>query len=153
MPLRIKISNLNKRRINQKAIKKTAIFILQSFKKDDALVDITFVSNRKIRTLNKKYMRRNESTDVLSFLLEEKKLIGDIYISTDMAYNNAKRFKTGFAEEVHRYVIHGLLHFLGFRDRTIKEKNKIRKLEDKFLQHSFVIPAPAFAEINSGGNP
>lgn len=143
MPLRIKINNLNKkRRLNQKAIKKTASFLLRSFKRRNALVDITFVSDRKIKILNKKYMARRGPTDVLSFLLEEKRLprrtslIGDIYISSDTAYGNARRFKTSFLEEILLYTIHGLLHLVGFDDKTVKEKKRIRKLEEKFLWRS-----------------
>jgi probable rRNA maturation factor len=139
--LRIKINNLNKkRRINRKAVKKTASFVLRSFKKHSALVDITFVSNKKIKALNKKYMDRIGPTDVLSFLLEEKALprrnsfIGDIYISSDMAHRNAKRFKTSFVREVLLYTIHGVLHLMGFGDKTVKEKKRIRKLEEKFLK-------------------
>lgn len=141
MPLRVRIGNLNKKRkINQKAIKKIAVSLLRAFKKKNALIDITFVNNKRIKMLNKKYMRRNTPTDVISFLLEEKlflqrkALIGDIYISSDMAYNNTRRFNTNFQKELRRYVIHGLLHLVGFNDRTLKEKNKIRRLEEKFLK-------------------
>lgn len=141
MPLRIKIKNLNKkRRINEGAIKKTALFVLHSFKRHDALIDITFVSNRRMKILNEKYMARKGTTDVLSFLLEERKiprgrwLIGDIYISSDMAYENAAPFKTSFLKETLLYTIHGVLHVLGFGDRTAKEKSRIRKLENKFLK-------------------
>ena len=141
MPLRIKINNLNKkRRIDQKAIKKTASFVLRSFKRHNALIDITFVSDRKIKILNKKYMARRFPTDVLTFLLEERRrpcrnsLIGDIYISSDTAYRNARRFKTSFFKEILLYTIHGLLHLMGFGDKTVKEKNRIRKLEERFLR-------------------
>ena len=141
MPLRIKINNLNKkRRISQKAIKKTASLVLRSFKRHNALIDITFVSDRKIKILNKKYMARRGPTDVMTFLLEEmwqpcrNSLIGDIYISSDTAYANARRFKTNFSKEILLYTIHGVLHLVGFGDRTVKEKNRIRKLEEKFLK-------------------
>ncbi|UCD55806.1 MAG: rRNA maturation RNase YbeY [Candidatus Omnitrophota bacterium] len=152
MPLKIEINNLNKkRRLNQKVIKKTALFVLRSFKKHNALIDITFVSDRKIKILNKKYMARSGSTDVLTFLLEEiplprrNLLIGDIYISSDRAYENAGRFKTNFSKEILLYTIHGILHLVGFEDRTVNGKNRIRKLEEKFLNRLRfpVQPVPA----------
>lgn len=139
MPLRIRIKNLvKKRKINNPLIKKKALHVLRSFGKKNALVDITFISDRKIKVLNKKYMKRQCPTDVLSFPLkdclpEKSGLIGDIYISSDMAYRNARRFNTGFQKELLLYTVHGVLHLLGFKDRTAKEKNKIRKLENKFL--------------------
>ena len=87
-------------------------------------------------------MNRNRATDVLSFILEEKsisgkkKLIGDVYISSFAARKNASRFKTNFRKEIFLYVIHGTLHLLGFGDKTAKEKNKIQKLEQKFLKQT-----------------
>jgi len=141
MPLKIRISNLNKKRkIDARAPKKAALRVLRDFGKTKALIDITFVDNRKIKALNKKYMGRNRSTDVLSFLLEEgaarrkDRLIGDIYISSDTASENAGRFKTSFDKELFRYVIHGILHLVGFNDKTVKEKNKIKKLEEVYLK-------------------
>jgi len=140
MPLRIRINNLNKkRRLKKSSVKKIATKVLRKFHKKDALVDITFISNKKIKVLNKKYMKRNSSTDVISFSLEEKvssgpkKIIGDIYISSDMAYSNARRFNTDFTKEILLYTVHGMLHALGFGDKTAKEKKRIRKLENKFL--------------------
>lgn len=85
-------------------------------------------------------MARRSPTDVMTFLLEEmwrpcrNSLIGDIYISSDTAYANAMRFKTNFSKEILLYTIHGVLHLVGFGDRTVKEKNRIRKLEEKFLK-------------------
>ena len=142
MSLRIRISNLNKkRRIDPEALKKTALRVLRDFGKNEALIDITIAGNRKIKALNEKYMGRDVPTDVLSFLLEEgairpkaRRLIGDIYISSDTAAQNAKRFRTSSRKELHRYVIHGILHLVGFGDKTVKEKNRIRKLEEKFLK-------------------
>ena len=141
MSLKIRISNLNKkRRIDAPALKKAALRVLRGFGKTEALIDITFVDNRKIKALNRKYMGRNRSTDVLSFLLEEGaarrkgRLIGDIYISSDRAKQNAGRFKTGLGKELFRYVIHGTLHLAGFGDKTVKEKKRIRKLEEKYLK-------------------
>ena len=139
MPLRIRVSNLHKKRkINKNAIKKAALKVFGSFKRRDALIDITFVTNRRIKTLNKKYMHRNTPTDVLSFSLEgpsrNTKILGDVYISSDMAYSNARRFKTSFTKEVLLYTVHGMLHLLGFEDKTVKEKKRIRSLEENFLK-------------------
>jgi len=140
MPLRIRIKNLNKKRgINKRNIKKAVLYVFRKFKKEDALLDITFVTNSRIRALNKRYMGRNKTTDVLSFSLEEKAfsgapaIIGDVYISSDMAGENRKRFKTHLRKELTLYVMHGLLHLLGFGDRPGPEKKKMRKLEEKLM--------------------
>ncbi len=141
MSLKIRISNLNKNtKIDTPAVKKAALRVLRGFGKKEALIDITFVGNVRITALNKKYMGRSGSTDVLSFLLaknegrKKSRLIGDIYISSDAARQNAARFKTGLPAELLRYVVHGTLHLVGFDDKTAKEKIKIKKLEDKYLK-------------------
>lgn len=141
MALKIRINNLNKKRsVARKSIRKGVLSVLRDFKKSEALIDVTFVSDRRIRELNKKYMRKASSTDVLSFLLEDKlfarkgAILGDIYISSDTARRNAKRFKTSYQKEILLYAIHGMLHLLGFGDKTFGEKSKIRKLEKRFLE-------------------
>lgn len=132
MPLRIRINNLGKRRVNGAIIKSAVLRVLKAFRKKNASVDITFISDKRIKTLNKKYLRRDRPTDVIAFSLKEA--IGDIYISSDTAYRNAKRFNTSFEKEILLYVIHGVLHFLDFGDKSISEKNRIRRLENKFLK-------------------
>lgn len=141
MPLKIKINNLNKKRgIGNDIIKKAAFLVLNDYGIREALIDITFLTDSRIKNLNKKYMRKDRPTDVLSFSLnggvskKNQTLIGDIYISSDTAYRNSVKFKTNFREELMRYVIHGVLHLLGFRDSPTAEKIRMRDLEEKFLK-------------------
>lgn len=136
MPLKIRIKNLNKKRkIDRIAVKAAALRVLRGFGKRDCVMDITFVDTRRIKALNKEYMKRKGPTDVLSFSLAGKPApIGDIYISSDEAKYNAKRFDTCFRKEILLYAIHGVLHALGFGDKSAVEKKKIRRLESKFLK-------------------
>ena len=148
MSLKIRINNLNrKRRINHKYVKRAATLVLRERRIKDALIDITFTGNRKIRKLNEKYMGKSGPTDVLAFPLEggrglrekggsrsRKTLVGDIYVSTDMAVINARRFGSGLQKELLLYVIHGILHLLGFGDKKAGEKRRIRKLEERLLK-------------------
>lgn len=139
MALKVKVGNLNKKRkINRPLMRKTAISVLAGLGKKKALIDITFVSDGKIKALNKKYMKRAGATDVISFELKtdspkDAGIVGDVYISSDRAFANAKRFKSGFQKELLLCAIHGVLHLLGFGDKTVKERNRIRKLEEAFL--------------------
>lgn len=140
MPLRVKVTNLNrKRRIGSSGVKKAAILVLKSFRIPRAEIGITFVTDGKIKALNKKYLKRERFTDVISFLLEgggvskNKTLIGDIYISSDRASGNALRFGTSFRRELLLYTIHGALHLLGKGDEGPKEKAEMQRLEKKFL--------------------
>ncbi len=135
MPLEIRIKNLDKRKkIDRIAVKEAVLGVLRGFGKRDCAIDITFVGTRRIKALNKKYMKRRGPTDVLSFSLGGKRLIGDIYISSEAAKSNAKRFNTCFRKEILLYAIHGALHVLGLGDKTAGEKKKIRRLESRFLK-------------------
>ena len=137
MPLKIRIKNLNKKRkIDRIAVKTAVLRVLRGFGKSDCVIGITFVDTKRIKRLNKKYMKKREATDVLSFSLGRRRgeIIGDIYISSDEAKHNAKRFNTCFRKEILLYAIHGVLHTLGFGDKSAVEKKKIRRLESKFLK-------------------
>jgi len=141
VPLKIKINNFAKgTKINSSLIRKTALRVLKSFRKKSVFVEITFVGDRKIRILNRKYMKRNMPTDVLSFVLDESRaygkqaLIGDIYISADTARRNAKLYGNTFKKEILLYVIHGVLHLLGFEDKKRSDRKRIQKLEEKYLK-------------------
>lgn len=140
MPLRIRVSNGNRRRgIDRKGIEKAARLVIASFGKKDALIDITFVTDRGITRLNRSYRGRDRTTDVLAFSLHQRsggrirKLIGDIYISSDTASRNARRFGTDVQKELLRYTIHGVLHLFGVTDATAGEKRKMKRLEERFL--------------------
>ena len=63
----------------------------------------------------------------------DKSLDGEIYISLDRALENSKVFKEPYEKEIIRLVIHGCLHLIGFDDQSLKEKQNMTKMEDKFL--------------------
>jgi rRNA maturation RNase YbeY len=58
---------------------------------------------------------------------------GDVYISIERVVDNAKDFKVSFEEELHRVIIHGILHYSGFKDKTVDEKFQMRYQEDEAL--------------------
>ena len=133
--------NLQKKlQLNLPQITKIAKRILELEGVQSSELSIVFVSSQKIRAYNKKFLNRNHATDVLAFDMSEegrfdkKKsfLIGDIIISTDAAIQNAKAFKTSINYEIVLYVIHGILHLLGFDDHKEEDIKKMRKRE-KFL--------------------
>jgi probable rRNA maturation factor len=86
--------------------------------------------DREIRELNTMYLGRYCPTDVISFDIsrEKKELIADIAVSTDTAARNAKEYHTSPGFEIYLYVIHGLLHILGYDDVTPKRR---KKMEDR----------------------
>jgi rRNA maturation RNase YbeY len=129
--------NIFNESIRKKIPKKRIIFTIERIFKDEkiknATVNIIFVNNEEIKKINKKYLNHNYATDVISFCLEKKPLEGEIYISAEIAKTNAIEFLTNWTEEIVRYVIHGILHLLDYEDFYFFEKEKMRKLEEKYL--------------------
>ncbi len=97
-------------------------------------VSYIFCSDEKILEVNKQYLNHDFYTDIITFDYVEKDIInGDIFISTDRVRENAKNFNVAFEEELHRVIIHGILHLLGQQDHTPKEEKQMRKKENEAL--------------------
>jgi len=125
-------------RLNRPRILKTIKTILRNCKVKDAALAFVFVSRQKISSINKKFLKKTYATDVIAFdyMLKKKRdvLNGDIIISTDAVVKNAKKYKTSSRSELDLYMIHGILHLLGYRDGTEKEIARMRKKEEELLQ-------------------
>ena len=91
--------------------------VLRAERVRDALLSIAFVSADEIMRLNERHLRRRRPTDVIAFGFERagdrEPVIGDIYIASDVARENARRHGVSVREELARLVVHGTLHVLG----------------------------------------
>ena len=94
-----------------------------------------------MKQLNKKFTKRERTTDVLSFGMREDKpeaieypSLGDIYISLDQAKRQADEYDVGFEQEVWRLVAHGLLHLLGYDHKSKNQESIMRKKEEIYLK-------------------
>ena len=85
--------------------------------------------------LNKEYLRHFTLTDIITFDLSESAglLTGDIYISVDRARENAKKFRDSLNNEIKRLMIHGVLHLMGYKDKTRSEREQMRAKEEYYL--------------------
>ena len=108
--------------------------ILQKERKKYSL-DVILLTDEEMIKLNKEFTKRNKTTDVLSFSLEEKgsDFLGEVYVSLDQAKRQAKEYKVSFQEELFRLVIHGVLHLLGYDHKKTKEKKLMQQKEEKYL--------------------
>jgi len=97
-------------------------------------INYTFCDDAYLHKLNIDFLQHDTLTDVISFDNTIGKLIsGDIYISIERVVENAKDYKVSFDEELHRVMIHGVLHYIGFKDKTVLEKKQMTDAEDKAL--------------------
>jgi rRNA maturation RNase YbeY len=91
-----------------------------------SIVNIIFVTDRQIHALNRRFLRRDRPTDVISFnndgpqLPGEPRLLGEVYISRDRARTQAREYGVSYASELRRLVLHGLLHLLGLTHAQMK---------------------------------
>ena len=83
---------------------------------------------------NVKFLKHTTLTDVITFDYSKYKIIsGDILISTERVVENAKIFKVDYLTELHRVMVHGLLHLLGYNDKHKKDANKMREKENYYI--------------------
>lgn len=98
--------------------------------------EITFIfcSDEYLLKLNQDYLKHDTLTDIITFDYSMDDLVsGDIYISIPRVTENADIFKCSFQDELHRVMIHGVLHLLGYKDKTPNNKAIMRGKEDYYL--------------------
>lgn len=121
-------------------------FVTKKLKIEEAIFNIIFVSNEEIHELNNTYRGVDRVTDVISFALEdgeeiknqEIRVLGDIYIATDVAYEQAKIYGHSRIREICFLATHGILHLLGY-DHMDEEEEKIMFDKQKELLESYEI--------------
>jgi probable rRNA maturation factor len=97
-------------------------------------ISIIFCSDNYILDVNVRFLNHDYFTDVITFdYCEGNKLSGDLFISIDSVRENAVEFGTEFDEELHRVIVHGLLHLVGYDDHTPEEQKVMRAKEDYYL--------------------
>ena len=141
--MQIDVQNLQKRiPLKPKQIVLKAKRILRHEGIRQVSLSIAFVTDARIKTLNKKYLNANYATDVLAFDFSssagrksntQKKIFGEIIISTGAACRQAKIFQNSRERELALYLIHGILHLLGFDDHQPKDIKRMRAREQVLL--------------------
>ncbi|MFN2456756.1 MAG: rRNA maturation RNase YbeY [Chitinophagaceae bacterium] len=113
-------------------------FLIEIAKKEGKKVDLLqyiFCSDEYLKKLNKRYLKHNSYTDIITFPFSSttEPILADAYISTDRVRDNATHYQTSFERELHRVVFHGLLHLCGYSDNTCDDARLIREKEDDFI--------------------
>lgn len=101
-------------------------------------IGVVCVSDGVLRRMNRRYLRHDCTTDVLSFPLGEGDAVeGELYVSLDRARVQARRFGVSPSHELVRLVVHGTLHLIGYDDGTAADRARMRKREDHILVRMF----------------
>ena len=98
-------------------------------------INYIFWDDDYLLKLNREFLQHDTLTDIISFDNSMGKLIsGDIFISVERVSDNAKDFKVSFDEELHRVMIHGVLHYMGYKDKSEKDEKEMRHQENLALE-------------------
>ncbi|HTW92074.1 MAG TPA: rRNA maturation RNase YbeY [bacterium] len=98
----------------------------RDLKPEPSVVNVVFVTDPQIHALNRRFLRRDRPTNVISFnspeshLPGEPRLLGEVYVSRDRARAQAREYGVTYASELRRLVLHGLLHLLGLTHREME---------------------------------
>lgn len=136
----IEINNLTNEKLEEiKELDAYTKYLLE-YMKIDASFSVIIIDNERIHEINKTYRGIDRPTDVISFALEEdenyevkERLLGDIYISIDKVYEQAKEYNHSIKRELFFLVTHGFLHLLGYDHMEKDEEKEMFTLQEKIL--------------------
>ena len=125
--------------VKEPSIKKRTITawinkIAGMYEREVGHISYIFCSDEKILEINKKYLKHDYYTDIITFDYSAKNVIsGDIFISLDTVKSNSEKYMTDYDEELRRVIIHGILHLCGIDDKTVEDSKYMTKCENEAL--------------------
>lgn len=102
-------------------------------KKELGEVSLIFCSDEYLLEMNRTHLDHDYYTDIITFDYYEEEITGDLFISVDRVKENATDLSGDFKDELHRVVVHGVLHLLGYGDKSEDEEKLMRKKENEAL--------------------
>jgi probable rRNA maturation factor len=107
--------------------------VAEGYKLDE--LTYIFCSDAYLLQINQRYLNHDTYTDIITFdnSSENGVITGDIFISIERIRENAAKFNQSVTDELHRVIIHGALHLLGYKDKTAIDSQNMTQMEDKYL--------------------
>lgn len=147
--LRVQIINSQGRfRVATKTMRKLAEWVLRRYGVNLGELDVLLVDDRAIEKLNRRFLGRAHPTDVIAFdgdIISGKtaktkkrrpRILGDIVISLERAKEQSRTYGTSFEREVFLYLIHGILHLMGYDDHSLNERRRMELVQDSLLREA-----------------
>ncbi len=120
---------------NESKIKNWIKSVIVENGKQLTVLNFILTSDEEVHRINKQYLQHDTYTDIITFPMSDKEVIeGDIFMSIDRIKDNAKQLNVTFENEFHRVLIHGVLHLIGFDDKTPELKKEMRQAENNCLE-------------------
>ncbi|MBT8184991.1 MAG: rRNA maturation RNase YbeY [Eudoraea sp.] len=109
--------------------------VLESENRIAGQINYIFCSDNYLLQLNKKYLDHNTLTDILTFdYSDEVAISGDVFISLDRVKENAEELNEDFLRELNRVMVHGVLHMIGYTDKSEEGRKQMRRLENEKMK-------------------
>ncbi|HPE75446.1 MAG TPA: rRNA maturation RNase YbeY [Draconibacterium sp.] len=122
-------------KLSKTHINKQVKYLINNEIKEVGIISLIFCSDNYLLDINIKYLNHNYFTDIITFNYVEGELIsGDLFISIDRVKENALEFETIWIKELYRVIFHGLLHLIGYNDKTEEDKVIMKEKEDLYLR-------------------
>lgn len=120
--------------LHQSTIKKYVKRLIVNELKEQGDITVIFCSDSYLLDINKQYLNHNYYTDIITFdYVEENVISGDLFISLDTVKENAKDFDTELIKEIYRVTFHGVLHLVGYNDKSDEEQTLMTEKENYYL--------------------
>jgi rRNA maturation RNase YbeY len=131
--------------IKRRIINKWVTSVAKSYGKKIGEIAYIFCSEKQILEVNKQYLQHDYYTDIITFDYSENNIIsGDIFVCTDIIKSNSEKFSVIYSEELHRVLIHGILHLCGIDDKGLNEREIMEINENKALS---ILPKDAYKNM------
>ena len=124
--------------INEAELSSWIESVAKKHKRETGEISYLFCDDEKILEVNKEYLNHDFYTDIITFDYSEGNTIsGDLIISLQTVESNSQMYQTDYSEELHRVIIHGILHLCGMKDTTEEDEKAMREAEDRALEMLF----------------
>lgn len=128
----------NRLNIDEQSVIDLCGFLLENLSLGDCVLSVSLVGDEEMTSLNRQYFRKNRTTDVISFPMENEIsngiLLGDIVVCVPQAVRSSNENNLPVSEELSLYLIHGILHLIGERDETSSERHRMEKKQNAILE-------------------
>jgi rRNA maturation RNase YbeY len=119
---------------NRSVIKKWIRYVAENEKKEIETINYIFCNDEYLHNLNVDYLKHDTLTDIITFdYSTDNTISGDIFISIERVKENAVLFEKSFDDELNRVIVHGILHLIGYKDKSPEDKAVMTEKEDFYL--------------------
>ncbi len=119
----------------QESVRDWLLFLIKKYGEEASRITYVFMSDEELLKINQEYLQHDYYTDIITFPFHDSgsPIESDIYISVDRVRDNANNYDVDFEDELHRVMVHGVLHLLGFDDHSEEDRKEMRKAEANAL--------------------